>query len=177
VEWGKIVGVVDLGTGVEPDDSALPATEAFVLMVVSINSSWKLPIAYFMIAHLSAEEKVSIMYPALKKLHNIKDEVVSMTCDAPPTNISTLKKFGASFDLSGIKSSFSHPSDHTKSVAVILDPCHMLKLARNTLTNLKVLKDPEGNEIRWDFIEKLHEVQEEAGLRAGNKLRKAHIQF
>ena len=53
----------------------------------------------------------------------------------------------------------------------------MLKLARNTLANLKVLKDPEGKEIRWDFIEKLHEVEEEAGLRAGNKLRKAHIQF
>jgi hypothetical protein len=30
---------------------------------------------------------------------------------------------------------------------------------------------------RWDFIEKLHEVQEQAGLRAGNKLRKAHIEF
>ncbi len=100
-----------------------------------------------------------------------------MTCDAPPTNISTLKKLGASFDLSGIKSSFPHPSDHTKSVAVILDPCHMLKLAQNTLANLKVLKDPEGNEIRLDFIEKMHEVQEEAGLRAGNKLQKAHIQF
>jgi hypothetical protein len=53
VEWNgeKFVGVVDLGTGVEPHDSALPATEALVLMVVSINSSWKLPIAYFMIAH------------------------------------------------------------------------------------------------------------------------------
>ncbi len=81
MEWGKIVGVVNLGTGVEPDDSALPATEALVLVVVSINSSWKLPIAYFMIAHLSAEEKVSIMNSALKRLHNIKDEVVSMTCD------------------------------------------------------------------------------------------------
>jgi len=53
VEWNgeKFVGVVDLGTGVEPHDSALPAIEALVLVVVSINSSWKLPIAYFMIAH------------------------------------------------------------------------------------------------------------------------------
>jgi hypothetical protein len=66
------------------------------------------------------------MNPALKKLHGIKVEVVSMTCDAPLTNLPILKKLGASFDFSGIKSSFSHPSDHTKSVAVILD---MLKLA------------------------------------------------
>jgi hypothetical protein len=68
VEWGKkFAGVVDLGTGVEPDDSALPATEALVLVVVSINSSWKLPIAYFMIAHLSAEEKVSNHELSFKK--------------------------------------------------------------------------------------------------------------
>jgi hypothetical protein len=179
VEWNgeRFVGAVDLGTGTEPDDSALPATEALVLMVVSLNSSWKLPIAYFMIAHLSADEKVSILTSALKKLHDIKVEVVSVTCDAPPTNISTLKKLGASFDLSAMNCSFPHPSDHTKLVAVIMDPCHMIKLARNCLADLKVLKDPEGNEIRWDFIEKLHEVQEEAGLRAGNKLRSAHIRF
>jgi len=84
-----------------------------------------------------------------------------MTCDAPLTNLPILKKLGASFDFSGIKSSFLHPSDHTKSVAVILN---MLKLAWNTLADLKVLNDPEGNEIRWDFVEKLHEVQEEAGI-------------
>lgn len=179
VEWNgeRFVGVVDLGTGVEPDDSAIPATEALVLMVVSLNSSWKLPIAYFMIAHLSADEKVLILNSALKKLHDIKVEVVSMTCDAPATNISTLRKLGASFDLNDLQCSFPHPSNPAKSVAVILDPCHMLKLARNTLADLKVLKDQEGHEIRWDFIEKLHQVQEEAGLRAGNKLRSAHIKF
>ncbi len=179
VEWDgeKFVGVMDLGTGVELDDSAPPATEALVLMVVSLNAAWKLPIAYFLIGHLSAEDKVSLLTSALKKLHDIKVTVVSLTCDAPPTNISTLKKLGASFDLSSIKCSFQHPSDQSQSVAVIMDPCHMLKLARNTLSDLQVIRDPEGREIKWDFIRKLHEVQEEAGLRAGNKLRKAHIQW
>jgi len=139
VEWDgeRFVGVMDLGTGVELDDSAPPATEALVLMVVSINASWKLPIAYFLIGHLSAEDKESLVTSALKKLHDLKVQVVSLTCDAPPVNISTLKKLGASFDLSAIKCSFPHPSDHSKSVAVIMDACHMLKLARNTLFTVK----------------------------------------
>ncbi len=108
VEWNgeRFVGTIDLGLGTEPDDSSPPATEALVLMVVSLNSSWKLPIAYFLVGHLSSNEKVSIINTALTKLHEIGVKAVSVTCDAPPTNISTLRKLGASFDPSKIKCSF-----------------------------------------------------------------------
>lgn len=53
----------------------------------------------------------------------------------------------------------------------------MLKLVRNTFGEKQVLLDPNGCEIRWDFITKLEELQNSEGLHLGNKLRKAHIHF
>ena len=66
----------------------------------------------------------------------------------------------------------SHPC-----VFVVLDPCHMLKLTRNSLGQFKVLKDSEGNRIEWRLIEQLVKLQENEGLRVGNRLRSAHINF
>lgn len=32
-------------------------------------------------------------------------------------------------------------------------------------------------DIKWDYIKKLHELQDQEGLRAANKLKKAHIEY
>ena len=53
----------------------------------------------------------------------------------------------------------------------------MLKLVRNTLTTQKIITDGNGGNIRWELIEELHKIQDEEGLRLGNKLRGAHIQW
>jgi hypothetical protein len=118
------------------------------MMVVGINSSWKLPIGYFFIAHLNAEEKGNLLEIALRKLFDIQVKVVSVTCDGPTTNFATLKRMGASFDFAAMKCSFPHPSDSSIQVSVIFDACHLLKLARNTLADYKVLTDGEGNAIK-----------------------------
>jgi hypothetical protein len=117
-------------------------------MIVGINSSWKLPIGYFFIAHLNAEEKQNLLEIALRKLFDIQVQVVSVTCDGPVANFSTLRKMGASFDLTEMKCSFPHPSDSTIQVSVIFDACHLLKLARNTIADYKVLIDGDGKKIR-----------------------------
>jgi len=39
-----------------------------------------------------------------------------------------------------------------------------------------VICSPSGV-VKWDYIQNLHELQEETGLRAGNKLQKTHIQW
>jgi hypothetical protein len=59
IEWsGKtFVGNIDLGTGIEPDDSFPQASEALVFMVVARDKSWKLSIGYYLTSGLSAEEK------------------------------------------------------------------------------------------------------------------------
>ena len=53
----------------------------------------------------------------------------------------------------------------------------MIKLERNTFSDWKVLKDKDGQNIEWKFLEELNELQEKEGLRLANKLRKAHIKW
>lgn len=63
-----------------------------------------------------------------------------MTCDGAFTNFSSLKILGCFFDVNNnddIKCWFNYPVTADK-VFFIPDPCHMVKLARNTLGNNKV---------------------------------------
>lgn len=53
----------------------------------------------------------------------------------------------------------------------------MLKLYRNTLASLGEIKDPEGHIVNWQYIVKLHELQEKEGLLFANKIKRAHIEW
>lgn len=53
---GKIVGYVDCGQFIECDTSQI-AKEALVYCVACINENWKIPIAYFFLNGISAEQK------------------------------------------------------------------------------------------------------------------------
>ncbi len=60
---------------------------------------------------------------------------------------------------------------------MLLDPCHMLKLLRNVFSTVEDLVREDGQQIRWRYIEELHKLQGKEGLRLGNKLKMAHIQW
>ena len=62
-------------------------------------------------------------------------------------------------------------------VFVILDPCHMFKLARNALASLSSFTDSNGEKVKWIFFQNLNTLQEEEGLKLGNKLSSKHLQF
>jgi hypothetical protein len=47
--------------------------------------------------------KKNLLEIALRKLFDIRVQVVSVTCDGPVANFSTLRKMGASFDLTEMK--------------------------------------------------------------------------
>ena len=76
-----------------------------------------------------------------------------------------------------IRSYFDHTADNTLKLHVILDACHMLKLVRNTLGSYGIMKDVEKIKINWHYIEQLHKFQTKKGLRLGNKLKSAHLQW
>ncbi|KAJ8246096.1 hypothetical protein GJAV_G00263610 [Gymnothorax javanicus] len=172
---GKFHGYVDLGTGIV-DDSLPPAKDAFVLMVVSINASWKIPVAYFLIDGLTGEERANIISECLLRLHNIGVHTVSLTCDGPSCHFAMLKSLGANLDVLDMKPSFEHPGDPSKVVHVVLDVCNMLKLLRNALAEGGILQTSTGK-INWRYREELNAPQEKEGLRLGNRLKKAHIQW
>ena len=53
----------------------------------------------------------------------------------------------------------------------------MLKLLRNTLGSSGILLDKDGNKICWNYIIELQMLQDDEGLRLGNKLKLAHVKW
>ena len=73
--------------------------------------------------------------------------------------------------------SFPHPSKPNQKVYVILDICHMLKLARNAFADIKVFCTPSGEKISWEYVLALHRTQQKDVLNLANKLKSKHVQW
>ena len=146
-------------------------------MAVLLNSNWKVPLGYFLINGLAASERANLVETCLLKLSDVGVKTVSLTCDGPSCNQSMVKLLGAKLDFNDLDPSFTHPGNKGEKIHVILDVCHMLKLVCNTLATQKIIIDGSGGKIRWELIEELHKIQDEEGLRLGNNLRGAHIQW
>ncbi len=178
VEWdGKqFRGYVDLGTGI--NDNSLPeATDAFVFMAVAVNSNWKIPCRYFVVNGLTGQEKANLMKECIIKLREVGVKVVSFTCEGPSSHQSMLKLLGAQLLPGSLQAYFQHPCDPKAKIYIMLDACHMIKLVRNTLSDWKVLKDKDGNAIKWQYVVQLHELQKSEGLHLPKKLRQAHVNW
>ena len=101
-----------------------------------------------------------------------------LLCDGPSCHFSMLKYLGASIKWpNNINGSFPNPSNISQMIRVFLDVCHMLKLVRNTLGEKKTLSDDQKRYICWQYIVDLQELQDKEGLRLGNKLKAAHINW
>ena len=179
VSWDgkKFRGYVDLGNAVKDDDFAPIAKDALVFMVVEVNETWKVPVGYFFIDGLSGKERANLVKLCINKLHDVGVEVISLICDGPSCHFAMLPELGASMSPPNLKPYFTHPLDKKKRVYVLLDVCHMLKLIRNTLGNCGTLVDGDDQEICWEYLTALHELQQDEGLRLGNKLKQAHIKW
>lgn len=64
----------------------------------------------------------------------------------------------------------------SEKVYIILDACHMLKLFRNLLESYRNIRSPSGT-ISWHFISDLNDIQQQLGLKLGNKLSPKHVSF
>jgi hypothetical protein len=96
---------------------------------------------------------------------------VSQPKHFPAARLSIREKTYDTIDLK-----FKHPTTG-EDVFVIADPCHMLKLARNALAHLGTISDGEGEKIQWEHFQQLYILQEQKGLKMGNKLSPNHIKF
>lgn len=97
--------------------------------------------------------------------------------DGAPINISALNILGCqlqgSYDEMVTK---FESSEAEREIHVIPDPCHMLKLARNALAMLGAFK-VDNQLVEWRYIDQLHSMQDEIGLKFANKVSKTHIQW
>ena len=171
-------GFVDLGNEVD-DDSVPVATQALVFMVVCVNSSWKVPCAYFFIVGMSGSDRANLIRICIERLHDAGIKVISVTCDGPSCHFSMMSYLGASLKFPDFKTYFLHPKAEKEQdrVYVLLDVCHMLKLVRNCLAEYNFLIDSDNKEIHWKYFVYLEELQDREGLRLANKLKKPHIHW
>ncbi|XP_049964309.1 uncharacterized protein LOC126484758 [Schistocerca serialis cubense] len=129
-------GYVDMGSSVDTDNLPI-AKEAFVLMLVAINASWKLPVGYFLTAGITGEQKAEIVKECIELANSSGVKVVSLTCDGSASNLSMARCLGCNLNCETLKSTFSvEGNDHEMSF--FLDPPHMLKFVCNDLGDTKI---------------------------------------
>lgn len=170
----KFIGHINAGKPGSYEERTPLAKDAYVLIVSGIANEFKIPIGYFLITGLCAEERAAILNEAILKLNNIGVIVGSITNDGHPVNIAAIKKLGGDYDAD--KPYFINPFNKN-TVYSILDPPHMIKLARNCIGNKQIIFDEGGNEIRWKFFEDLVTLQINQNINFGNKLTKSHIEY
>lgn len=74
IEWDRKTchGFSSIGNGCTSSDPVLrAATQVFVILVIALDSSWKVPITYFFHKGLNGKDKGTLVLEALKKLYEI----------------------------------------------------------------------------------------------------------
>jgi len=172
----QFIGYCDFGNNLDIECTNNTATEALVFMLTSCNGKWKIPIGYILQNKIGATAQAELIKCALSLTHAAGLKVWSITCDGCATNFSTMKILGCNLDVNNyddIQCSFKHPITN-ENVYFIPDACHMLKLARNTLGNIKEINSNKGTTM-WSYIENLHFIQQELSFKFSNKLSASHI--
>ena len=169
----EMIGYVDMGAGQEETI----AKEALVIMAVGLCHRWKAPVAYYFTGGVNAATQKELVVASIEALYASGLAVHSLTMDGHATNVSMAKLFGCDLDASKqqMKTWFTMPGIGNR-IFIVFDSCHMLKLLRNALHEYGVLISPNGM-IRWDVFVKLHNLQDDIGLRLANKITKTHVEY
>lgn len=140
-----------------------------------INSSWKIPIAYYLIQSLSGAERANLIKLVLTSLHEAGATVINITMHSCAANISTMQCLGASISPTNLQPYFTHPQTKEK-VYTMMDACH-IKLIRNSFASSINFYDANRDKIEWKYIIYLIQLQEQEQLHAATKVRKRHLNW
>lgn len=168
------VGLVDYGTVPINYKLGQLAKHAFVFLIAGINDKFKIPVAYFLTSGLKSEEKAALVQQVILFVSKTGVKVVGMTFDGLVENLATCTELGADFQQNMGYIVNPHSDEH---IFLFLDPCHLLKLARNCLASKKIIFDGDNKLVEWRFIEELEKYQREHKVNIGNKINKRHIQW
>jgi hypothetical protein len=171
----KFAGTTDYGPILAEEQDSI-AQNALVVMAVGLKKPWFHPIiAYFLVDRVDAQMQAQIIKEAVNLLTDAGLDVHGVTFDGCAKNIATARCLGCNF--AKFDGSFKHPTRPNTTLYVILDVCHMLKLARNSLGDLKVFYTESGDIISWQYITRLYNIQKGDLLNLGNKLKSTHIRW
>lgn len=101
-----------------------------------------------------------LILTVIKSLYKVGVTVRSLTADGCSLNLIILKLLGCDFsDTQHIISSFKNLCNTNINIHCILNPSHMIKLARNAFGESK-LHSKDGQPIQFSLFKKLYELQE-----------------
>lgn len=126
-------------------------------------------IAYFFTDKVDAQVQAQLINFAINLCFEYGIKIWNITCDGTSTNIRTLEIFGCKINVdnsANMRTYFFHPNRKCKILA-ILDPPHMIKLARNTIADYKEIISDKGL-IQWEYVKKLYELQTEITVKFKN---------
>lgn len=172
----KLVGYASTGTSNEQGNMKSDvASQALVFMVSAADGSFQLPIAYYFINSMKADEKKNLLKFITETLMDCGVVIINVTFDGLITNLTMCKLFGATLDL--YSPSFK-PYIIVRDVRIyiFLDACHMIKLVRNNISSNNVLYDDKGDEIRWQYFVDLVNMKDR-GFTHTHKMNQAHINW
>ena len=124
---------------------------------------------YFLTNSPNGEVLKQLVFEAINKLTEIGAEVHAVVFDGAPKKLIMAAKFRC--NIKNLDGAFDHPSIKGRKIYAILEICHMLKLARNALADMKTFFTQSGGKISWDFVQALYRVQQKDILHLGNKLK------
>lgn len=174
IEWDgtRYFGYVDIGNGLTGDDIPV-AKEAIVFMLTSLNDNWKIPVGFFLVDGVTGNQLGTLVKQCITLLRECNVHLCFLTFDGLPANISMATNLGCVVDLVNLKTIFTYQESE---VGIYPDPCHNVKLIRNTLAEMLMI-DEDGNTISWDYIKALNKLQMREGFHAANKMRKQHVLY
>lgn len=164
----------------DPDDENeqnIIAKQALVYVLNGIDTNFEFPIAYYLIESLKAIQRANLLTDILKNVTRCGIRVANLTFDGYAGNVPMCELLGANVDVfSKDFAPFIRNPSNNEAIYIILDPCHMEKLVRNTLASKKIFYDKNNNKIQWRYIEALYEYSRGHDFRT-HKLTKKHIDF
>ena len=172
---GKLVGNVDYGS-IQGEPRENVANHVLVVMVAGLKAKWQNPMAYFLTNNTNAEIQAQIIRESINFLTESIFNVHAVIFDGTAKNMTTAERLGCKIN-THFDGSFRHPCRDDEKIHVILDACHMIKLARNALADRGIIYDSNKQPIKWDFIVKLHQAQMNDVLHLGNKLKGHHVKW
>lgn len=170
----RFVGYVNYGLIIEDPENLPVAKETLLYLLTGINERWKIPVAYFLVAGLTADERAEITKKVIDFVTKSGVHIIALTFNGLPANISMCKALNA--DVFHDKSFFTHPSG-IYDIFIFFDAAHMLKLVRTAFVSKRRLYDDQSRVIDFKYIENVVKLQESGGFHLRNKLNQKHVKW
>lgn len=157
--------------------------QVWLLRSVSVEYSWKQPVAFSFTRATESWENIMFMYKTIiKKCQDIGLKVVASVCDQGSSNTKAIKELVDQSRAEALRCGLELRHNVIRigedDIVPLFDPPHLMKCIRNNLLtkNLKFVMDGKLCTAKWSHIEAAYNIDVSSGnLRIMKNLSEFHI--